>query len=308
MTPGYDRPLYLLPFDHRHSYVSGMFHASEPLTTEQRNQVIDSKRLIFEGFQAALATKGVPPADAGILVDEEFGADVLRDAAAQGAITAMSVETSGSDEFDFEYGAAFAEHIAAFSPTFAKVLVRFNPEGDPALNGRQTERLARLSAWCRAHDQRLMFELLVPATKQQLAVAAGDAAMYDLHQRPALMLEAISQLRTAGIDPDVWKIEGLDRREDCERIVAAARRDGREQVSCIVLGRGADDAKVVEWLKIAATVDGFTGFAVGRTTFWNAVAAFEGGKASRAEAVEQIAANFAEWVGVFQSAHETAHN
>jgi myo-inositol catabolism protein IolC len=303
MTPGYTLPLYLLPFDHRHSYLTGMFHASGTLTPEQREKVIDSKRLIFEGFQAALL-KGVPPAAAGILVDEEFGATVLRDAAAQGAVTAMSVESSGSDEFDFEYGAAFAEHIEAFRPTFAKVLVRFNPEGDAALNARQTERLARLSAWCRAHEQRLMFELLVPATKPQLALANGDAARYDLDQRPGLMLQAIAALRAAAVDPDVWKIEGLDKREDCERIVAAARCDGREGVGCIVLGRGADDAKVVEWLKVAASVEGFLGFAVGRTTFWDPVAAFESGKATRQEAADQIAAHFVDWVRIFEDARK----
>jgi myo-inositol catabolism protein IolC len=301
MTPGYDLPLYLLPFDHRHSYLSGMFHAASPLTPDQRAKVVDSKRLIFEGFQAALL-KGVPPADAGILVDEEFGASVLRDATAQGVVTAMSVESSGSDEFDFEYGEDFAQHIEAFSPTFAKVLVRFNPEGDAALNARQTERLVRLSTWCRAHDQRLMFELLVPATKPQLAQAKGEAAEYDLTQRPGLMLEAIARLRSAGVDPDVWKIEGLDRREDCERIVAAARRDGRDHVSCIVLGRGADDAKVVEWLKVAASVEGFKGFAVGRTTFWDPVAAFETGKATRTEAIDRIASHFGDWVAIFEQA------
>jgi myo-inositol catabolism protein IolC len=299
MNLGYTDPLYLLPFDHRHSYLSGMFKFKPPLSTPQLAKVVDSKRLIYEGFLLAL-DRGVPAAHAGILVDEEFGTEVLRDAAGRGAITALSVESSGSDEFSFEYGDAFAEHIEAFGPTFAKVLVRFNPEGDAALNARQVERLARLSAWCRTHGQRLMFELLVPATPAQLE-RAGDAAGYDLQMRPALMLQAIGLLQEAGIEPDVWKIEGLDLREDCERIVAVARQGGRGDVGCIVLGRGADDAKVGSWLKTAAAVPGFIGFAVGRTSFWEPVAAYERGSATRVEAAGLIADHFREWVGIFET-------
>jgi myo-inositol catabolism protein IolC len=304
MTTGYTDPLYLLPFDHRHSYLTGMFKFEPPLTPAQHDRVSDSKRLIYEGFQVAL-TRGVPAAHAGILVDEEFGADLLRDAKQHGAITAMSVEGSGSDEFQFEYGDDFAAHIEAFAPTFAKVLVRYNPQGDAALNARQTERLVRLSAWCRAHSQRLMFELLVPATEPQLAQAGGDAAAYDLKQRPALMQQAMEALQDAGVEPDVWKIEGLDRREDCERIVAAAHRDGRSNVGCIVLGRGANDAKVGTWLATAAAVPGFIGFAVGRTSFWDPVADFESGKATRVEAAGRIADHFHEWVDIFARAAAT---
>ena len=218
------------------------------------------------------------------------------------AIRSPPVESSGNEEFEFEYGEKFGAHIAAFKPTFAKVLVRFNTQGDAAMNDRQIERLARLSAWCRAHGQRLMFELLVPATKEQLANAGGDAAAFDLHQRAGLMVEAIDTLQESGIEPDVWKVEGLDRREDCERIVSVARRDGRNTVSCIVLGRGANDAKVKEWLATAASVSGFIGFAVGRTSFWDAVAAFEAGTASREQAAARIAAHFLEWVGIFEGA------
>jgi myo-inositol catabolism protein IolC len=302
-TPvGWTDPLYLLPFDHRHSYLKGMFKYEPPLTAEQQARVVASKRLIYDGFRAAIA-QGVAAKSAGILVDEEFGTEVLRDAKAAGAITAMSVESSGSDEFQFEYGDdGFAAHLEAFAPTFAKVLVHHNVDGDAALNARQTERLVRLSDWCRAHGQRLMFELLVSATKAQLAQANGDAATFDAQQRPALMRRAIEALQEAGVEPDVWKIEGLDRREDGERIVATARREGRRAVSCILLGRGADEAKVVAWLETAASVPGFVGFAVGRTSFWDAVANAEAGRATREEATRRIAERFREWVDIFEHA------
>ena len=301
---GYTDPLYLLPFDHRHSYLTGMFGFEPPLDAAQHARVADSKQLIWEGFCAAL-DQGVPAANAGILVDEEFGAAILREAAARGVVTAVSVETSGSDEFAFEYGDAFGAHLDAVRPTFAKALVHYNVDGEAALNARQLERLARLSAWCGSHGVRLMFELLVSATKPQLATANGDAAIFDRDQRPNLMVRAMTALQDGGVEPDVWKVEGLDRREDAERIVATARREGRAAVGCILLGRGADEAKVVEWLTTAATVPGFIGFAVGRTSFWDAVADFEAGRASRAEAADRIAARFREWVGIFQRAAAT---
>jgi len=83
-----------------------------------------------------------------------------------------------------------------------------------------------------------MFELLVPPEKSQLDQVRGDKSAYDLELRPPLMVRAIHELQDARVEPDVWKIEGLDRREDCEKMVAAARRSGRDNVGCIILGRG----------------------------------------------------------------------
>ncbi len=301
MSLGYTQPLYLLPFDHRHSYVSGMFHYEPPLTPEQHRNVADSKRVIYEGFSQSIGADA-PKQSAGILVDEQFGADILRDANASGYVTALSTEKSGSEEFEFEYGPAFAEHIEAFDPTFAKVLVRYNPEGDAALNRRQTARLKQLSEYCRSANRRFMFELLVPATTTQTAAVQSDKQQYDIRLRPGLMLQSIRALQDAGVEPDVWKIEGLARSDECERIVEAAQRDGRRDVACIVLGRGADQDKVVHWLEIAAAVPGFIGFAIGRTTFWDAVADYVGGKATRQDAASRIAGRFREWVAIFEKA------
>ncbi|MDQ2931426.1 MAG: DUF2090 domain-containing protein [Gemmatimonadota bacterium] len=289
----------MLPFDHRHSYISGMYHFTPPLTAEQHAAVTASKQVIYDGFREAVAN-GLPKERAGILVDEEFGADILRDAVRRGYVTAVSTELSGSDEFEFEFGDDFSAHIEAISPTFAKVLVRYNPEGDAALNARQTARLKRLSDYCRKATQAFMFELLVPATKAQLDGVKDVQSSYDLDVRPALMLETIRTLQDAGVEPDVWKIEGLDRREDCASIVETARRGGRSGVGCIVLGRGADEQKVVTWLETAASVPGFIGFAVGRTTFWDAVADFLANRATREQAVSRIAQRYQEWASIFE--------
>jgi myo-inositol catabolism protein IolC len=299
---GFNQPLYVLPFDHRGSFETKMFGWHEPLTVQQTAEIAAAKRVIYDGFLKAVAD-GVDKAKAAILVDEQFGETILRDAAAQGFHFAMAAEKSGQEEFDFQYGDAFAEHIEAFQPTFCKVLVRYNPEAYPPLNHEQAVRLKRLSDYLQKAGRSLfMFELLVPAERQQLEKFNGDKKAYDTELRPQLMIRAIQELQVAGVEPDVWKIEGLDAQEDCKRIVKTARRDGRDNVSCIILGRGEDDAKVREWLTTAASVEGFIGFAVGRTDFWDPLVNFRAGKITRDQAVEEMAKRYREFVNLFEGA------
>jgi 5-dehydro-2-deoxygluconokinase len=307
MTPasapqGYDRPLYILPFDHRHSYGSEVFHFSEPMSPEENAVVAASKEVIYEGFKEALK-RGAPKDKSGILVDEEFGEAVLRDAHQNGYIICMPVEKSGQHEFDFQYGDDFGQHIESFDPTFAKILMRYNPEGDRTGNERQLARLKRLSEWLREHKRLSMFELLVPAEKAQLA-AAGGQQKYDTELRPPLMVRAIAESQDYGVEPDVWKVEGLDRREDCVKIVDVARRGGRDRVGCIILGRGESEAKVIEWLQIAATVPGFIGFAVGRSTFLQTIMDRQAGKLDDRASAEQIAGRYLKWIEVFETARK----
>jgi len=305
MPAGYTHPLYILPFDHRASFVSGLFGWTGELTPDQTAQVTAAKRVIYDGFTAAVAD-GVDKHKAGILVDEHFGADILRDAKRSGIITCAPTEKSGQDEFDFEFGDNFERHIEAFAPTFCKVLVRYNPDGDAAVNHRQAARLRRLSEALVGGPSRFMFELLVPATPQQLEGLGGEARAYDRKLRPALMLRAISELQDSGVEADVWKVEGLDSQGDCERIVAMARRNGRANVGCIVLGRGENGQHVRAWLATAAGVPGFIGFAVGRTTFWEPLIAWRDEKITREAAVAEIARRYRQWVDVFETAKAAA--
>ena len=173
MPRGYDRPLYILPFDHRGSFQSNLFGWEPPLTDAQTAEIAGAKQVVYDGFLAALAA-GVPREKAGILVDEQFGAAILRDAASKSIITACPAEKSGQAEFDFEYGEGFASHIETFDPIFCKVLVRYNPGGDRALNKQQTARLKRLSDILAACGRsRFMFELLVPPETMQLDRTQG---------------------------------------------------------------------------------------------------------------------------------------
>jgi len=304
---GFDKPLYILPFDHRGSFQKKMFGWDGALSAQQTAEIAAAKRVIYDAFIAAVQP-GVPKDKAGILTDEQFGAAILRDAAAEGYTTCCPAEKSGQDEFDFEYGEDFENHIEAFHPTFSKVLVRYNPEGDEVLNRRQSARLKRLSEYLHSNKSRsrFMFELLVPAEKSQLDRLKGDKKAYDLELRPQLMAQTIQELQDGGVEPDIWKVEGLDRREDCERLVAVARRGGRNQVGCIILGRGEDDNRVREWLTTAAAVPGFIGFAVGRTSFWDLLVSWRAGKITRNAAVAEIARRYQEFVEIFEAREKVA--
>jgi myo-inositol catabolism protein IolC len=297
---GYDWPLYILPFDHRHSYGAEVFGFHEPMSPQQIAVVSSSKQVIYEGYKLAVE-RGADSGKSGIPVDEEFGATILRDAHSRGYNTCMPVEKSGQHEFDFEFGDDFSAHLEAFDPTFTKVLVRYNPQDDPELNQRQLDRLRRLSIWLRDHGRKFMFEMLVPALPEQLQAVGGQQA-YDDNLRPELMVQSIAAIQDHGIEPDVWKIEGLDRREDCQKIVDAARRDGRDGVGLIVLGRGESEPKVVEWLQVAAGVPGFIGFAVGRSTFLQTIVSLRAGQLDEQAAADQIATKFLHWIEIFESA------
>jgi myo-inositol catabolism protein IolC len=299
MNPGYDQPLYIMPFDHRSIYAQDVFGLSEPRGAEEIATMCDRKHVIYEAYQHALAA-GVPRERSGILIDEQFGADILREARHAGLTTAMPLEKQGQLEFDFEYGDDFAKNIETFEPTFTKVLVRQNPAGDAELNRRQTARLKRLSDYLHGTNRRFMCELIVPAEPAQLAALQGDRQAFDVELRPRLMVEAMHALQDAGVEPDVWKIEGLDRREDCVKIAAAVRRHGRDRVGCVVLGRGEDESRVVTWLRTAAGVPGFIGFAVGRSTFLKPMQAFRLGQMTRAAAATAIAEKLQHWIDVFE--------
>ena len=298
---GFDQPLYILPFDHRGSFKTQMFGWTGDLTSEQTAQIESAKQIVYEGFKDAIAS-GIPKERAGILVDEQFGSPILQDASAAGYITCCPAEKSGHEEFDFEYGEEFARHIESVRPTFCKVLVRYNPEGNQVLNARQASRLRRLSGYLHRESQSMfMFELLVPPLMKQLDDVNGDKGIYDLTIRPRLMIRAIEQLQDARVEPDLWKIEGLDYREDCEGIVATARRGGRTNVGCIILGRGEDDSRVHGWLRTAASVPGFVGFAVGRTSFWEPLTSWRQGKITSEEASSKISQRYRQFVDIFEA-------
>jgi myo-inositol catabolism protein IolC len=292
VTPGYDQPLYILAFDHRTSFQTKLFGIAGTPTPDERERIREAKRIILDGLLAA--ADAAPPGTVGALVDEENGAAVARAAKEHGLPVAMAAERSSVPEFDFEYGEDFARHIEDFEPDFVKILARYNPEGDRELNRRQAERLARLSDYLGPRDTKYLFELIVPLAPDRQSA------------RSRLVAAAIGELQAAGVEPDIWKVEGLDSVADFRLVAEAARAGGRDDVGCVVLGAGADEATVANWLRQAAAVDGFIGFAIGRTIFWDALTGWLAREHDRETAVDMIAGNYRRTIELYESAKAPA--
>lgn len=294
------RKLYVLPFDHRGSFAKmfGLRHGS--LTVEDTACLADYKHVVYEGFLAALDL-GISKDDAAILVDEELGAKIHEEARKAGITRILTIEKSGQDEFDFEYGEDFGAHIEKLKPDYVKVLVRYNPQGDKDINKRQTARLKTLNDFCTKAGYKFLFELLAVPADDQLAEAVGKEEFENSFQWK-VMRDSIVELKAAGIEPDVWKLEGLENQGQFEGVIQEAQRGLDKEVGVIVLGRGEGGARVRKWLEVAAKIPDVIGMAVGRTVFKQPLLDFAAKKISREEAASRIAKNYKGFVDLFESA------
>jgi len=303
---GYNKDLFVLPFDHRSSFEAGLLGIrGRPADPQEVEKLAAFKRVIYEGFLEAVAND-VPTEKTAILVDQKYGEEILADASKRGITTCTSVEKSGQAEFDFEYGDDFERHLQEAAPTFAKALVRYNPDGDSSVNENQRRRLKLLSDYAHSAGYKFMFELLVPATEHQLESVGQDLHAYDLRLRPELTVRAIRELQEAGVEPDVWKLEGMEDPQAVRRVVAQGRAGGRDNIGIIVLGRGEDEKRVQEWLTTGAQTEGVIGFAVGRTVFWQPLVDYKEGMISRADAVSRIAGTYQRLYKLFIDARAKA--
>ena len=298
---GYSEDLYILAFDHRGTITKGLLGVEdrEP-TQEEANKVSEMKQIIFDGFLKANES-GITGGDPAILVDETFGLGVQQQAKEMNIKFAAPVEKSGQKVFDFEYGDKYGEKINEIGADFVKILVRWNPDDDEGIRGIQGSRIKELSDWLTENEKKFLLEFLVPATEEQLASVENDQARYDSEIRPKLAVKVVEEMRERGADPDIWKIEGLDTAEDCEKVATAIKTGDRENVIAVVLGRGASDEKVNEWLRAGSSVEGYKGFAIGRSIFWNALKGFHEGDKSRDEAVDEIAKSYLAFLSVYQN-------
>jgi 5-dehydro-2-deoxygluconokinase len=298
---GYSEDLYILAFDHRGTITKGLLGVDgrEP-TQDEANKVSELKQIIFDGFLKANES-GITGGDPAILVDETFGLEVQQKAKELNIKFAAPVEKSGQKVFDFEYGDQFREKINEIGADFVKILVRWNPDDEEEIRETQGNRIKELSDWLSENDKKFLLEFLVPATEEQLASVDNDQARYDSEIRPKLAVKVVEEMRERGADPDIWKIEGLDTSEDCEKVAHAIRTGDREDVIAVVLGRGASDEKVNEWLRAGSSVEGYKGFAIGRSIFWDALKGFHEGEKSREEAVEEIAQSYLGFLSVYQN-------
>ena len=290
------KQLYILPFDHRASFFRDLFGWQEPLSKMQKNKVKEAKQIIWYAFVRSWA-KYIRKCngDLGILVDEEFGAEILRAAKKLGAVRILTTEKSGQQVFDFEFGAKFGQHILKLKPEYAKVLVRYNPVNKKD-NLVQLKRLKKISDFCRKNKIGFLFELLVPASPEQVKKFAKS---YDLKARPALSVQAIKEISSYGIKPDIWKLEAMPGNY-WSKIIKVA---GKAQI--VVLGRAGSKVLVSQWLKIAAKFNEIIGFAVGRTIFFQPLEMWRDKKISKDEAINLIAKNFEYFIDLWERAKKS---
>ncbi|MFH1111766.1 MAG: DUF2090 domain-containing protein [Patescibacteria group bacterium] len=297
---GYTKPLFILAFDHRSSFIRDLLHLSGELEAEDFNRICDLKYLIYQGFVKAVANNLVPKERAAILIDKQFGDKILHEAKTEGYTVCLSVEKSGQAEFTLEYSKEFSQHIEKYQLTFVKALIRYNPQGDQELNLRQQKKLKELSDWCHQSGYKFLIETLVPATEEQLA-QAGDISKYDQEIRPLLVVKMIAELQTAGVEPDVWKIEGMTKSEDYQATIKQIKTGGRDNVNLVILGRGENPQNMERWLKAGKGIAGVIGFAIGRTIFLEPLKQYLNKKITSQQAIDKIADQYHYFYKIFNS-------
>ncbi len=290
---GYPHKLYILPFDHRTSFVRAFIGEVDELTARHKRLIKDYKQIIFAGFNLALSYTEQSKACA-ILVDEDYGLSIIKEAKKKKIIVCLTVEKSGQRQFAFNYGREFDKHILKIQPTIVKALVRYNPANKKS-NLQQLRRLARLSHWCHEHNYKFLLEPLFVPTQSNLKKFRGRQELYDIKLRPKLALKSIDEFHQAGVEPDIWKIEAFENTADWAPVIEALRAGERDEVAIILLGRGASFAKVKQWINLAPK-DLLNGFAVGRTVFMRPLLDYHQQQINRLEAIQQIAKNYLELI------------
>ncbi len=288
------KELYILPFDHRNSFIKGILGIvnGEP-SEDDLEKARELKRIIYDAFVESV-NSGVSKEYAGILVDEWLGSSVLDDAQKEGFIVCVPVEKSGQKEFDFENGDNFREGIEKRNPTYVKALLRYNPDDDKEMNSRQAAKLAALGDFLKEKENKFLLEMLVPPTAEQ------KVKDYDNKIRPKLEVKAVKELHAAGVNPDVWKIEGMDKSSDMQKVADEIVKENKD-AKIIILGRGESKEHAEKWLKAGKKVDIAIGFAIGRTIFKEALEEFTKENISREEAVLRIKENYMHFVDVWQN-------
>jgi myo-inositol catabolism protein IolC len=310
--PRHDDPLFILAMDHRDSFGKTLFGVRDDDPDNVQLAAMESaKQLIFEGLREAApkVTIGRP----GVLVDEMYGQAVIdaavadrgagppqADGAGGGAqvVLAVPVEASGHEWFTLQWDEAWLEHVARIRPDYAKVLVRDNPAFDPAPRERQLADLARVGEGLRGIGVPLLYELLVPATDAQLDRAGHDAGVYDRDIRPGLVAEVIAGNQAHGVEPALWKVEGLETVEAARQVAGQAKAGGRD-ADLIVLGRDSPAGRLYRWLEVASQVPAFVGFAIGRSIWEDVVRDYEAsnrGAAAADAAREKVAGRYLDFV------------
>lgn len=295
---GYKKNLFILPFDHRASFAKLFGFTNAQLSSDEKKIITSAKEIIFTAFEKAISM-GISKEQAAILVDEEYGDKIIRDAINKKYNVILTTEKSGQKEFTFEYGDEFGKHIEKYKPTFVKALIHYNPNDDPLSKMRQQQKLEILSNYCHQNSYKFLLEVLISPTELQLKNVSGNVQRYDVEIRPNLTAKTIEELQNSHVEPDIWKIEGMESQDSYKIVVLQAQKGGRENVGIVILGRGENQEKVEEWIKVGSKINGVIGFAVGRTVFWEPLTQYKNGNVNKDATIENISNNFLHFNNIF---------
>lgn len=295
---GYSKKLFVLPFDHRSSFAKLFGFTNEELSNDEKKKITLAKEIIYLAFEKTIA-KGIPKEEAAILIDEEYGDKIIQDAVNKKYNVILTVEKSGQKEFTFEYSDEFGKHIEKYKPTFVKALIHYNPNDDPLSKMRQQQKLEALSNYCHQNSYKFLLEILISPTEQQINSVSGNVQRYEMEMRPNLTAKAMEELQNAHVEPDIWKIEGMENEDSYKIVALQARKEQRGNVGIVILGRAEVQDKVEQWVKVGNKIKGIIGFAVGRTIFWSPLTEYKDGKIDRDTTIEKISNNFLHFYNIF---------
>lgn len=295
---GYNKNLFILPFDHRSSFAKLFGFTNAQLNPEEKKIITSAKEIIFMAFEKAISV-GVSKEEAAILIDEEYGDKIIRDAISKNYNVILTTEKSGQKEFTFEYGDEFEKHIEKYAPHFVKALIHYNPNDDPLSKMRQQQKLEILSNYCHQNSYKFLLEVLISPTELQLKNVSSNIQRYDVEIRPNLTAKAIGELQNSHVEPDIWKIEGMESQDSYKIVILQAQKEYRKNVGIVILGRAENQEKVDRWIKVGRKIKGIIGFAVGRTVFWEPLTQYKNGNINKDTAIENISNNFLHFHNIF---------
>lgn len=295
---GYKNKLFILPFDHRSSFAELFGFTNLELSSEEKEEISEAKEIIYTAFKKAVDQE-IPKDQAAILIDEEYGDKIIRDAINQRYNVILTTEKSGQKEFGFEYDDNFAKHIEKYKPGFVKALIHYNPNDDPLSKMRQQQKLEILSNYCHKNAYKFLLEILISPTDSQSKDCNEDSNIYDNQVRPNLTVKVIEELQNANVEPDIWKIEGMESEDSYKIVTLQTRKDERGDVGIVILGRAENQDKVERWIKSGSKIRGIIGFAVGRTIFWKPLVDYKNGNIEKEKAIELISDGFLHFYHIF---------
>jgi len=276
-------PLKVLAFDHR-----GQFEKTCKLQGIASSQISEFKNLVFEGFKRVNAENCGE--SLALLVDPQFGGDILQESAYGDYHVGTPIERSGSFPVEWLTEKNLYEYLVQCPSTwFVKVLWNFHPHLETEKKREQLALLQKLQSVCDALERRLMLEMILPE---------------GLSKNGEMLALAIEEVYAHQLFPYWWKISPTDTQAEWEQVTSTLDRYDPE-AGVIVLGNNAPLAQFEKWFRIVRSTPHACGFAIGRSIFWEPWLEFASGSMEAQAVPARIAERYQQMIDLWRHS-ETA--